>query len=48
MLFKGFNPSLIKKINELLNSINKKYDVIECQEGLLTKEHDKYVKLKRS
>jgi chromosome segregation ATPase len=47
-LFKGLNPKKIEKIRELVISINEKYDVVECQEELLTKEHDKYVKLKKA
>jgi hypothetical protein len=46
--FKGLNPSQIKKINELVSSINENDDVFECQEELFTKEHDKYVKLEKA
>jgi hypothetical protein len=48
------NPSLLfqclspKKINELVSSIDEKNDALECQEELLTKEHDKYVKLEKA
>jgi hypothetical protein len=48
LLFKGLNPSQIKKINELVSSINQKDDVLECQEDLLIKEHEKYVKLEKA
>jgi hypothetical protein len=47
VLFKGLNPSQIKKKNELVSSINEKDDVLECQEELLTKEHGRYVKLEK-
>jgi hypothetical protein len=30
-----------EKINELIKSLNKKYDVLECQEDLLVKENKK-------
>jgi hypothetical protein len=32
IFFKGFNPSQIKKINELVSFINEKDDVLEFQE----------------
>jgi hypothetical protein len=35
-----------EKINELIKSLNEKYDVLECQEDLLVKENKKIVKLK--
>jgi hypothetical protein len=31
-----------------VSSINEKDDILECQEELLTKEHDKYVKLEKA
>jgi hypothetical protein len=40
--------SIPSKLRKLVISINEKYDVVECQEELLTKEHDKYVKLKKA
>jgi hypothetical protein len=43
LLFKDLSQKQIDKINELVSSINEKDDVLECQEELLTKEHDKYV-----
>jgi hypothetical protein len=36
-----------KKINELIESINEKDDLLECQEDLLVKENKKFVKLKK-
>jgi hypothetical protein len=36
----------IKKINELIETINEKDDILECQEDLLIKENKKFVKLK--
>jgi hypothetical protein len=35
-----------KKINELIKTINKKDGILECQEDLLVKENNKFVKLK--
>jgi hypothetical protein len=35
-----------KKINEFIKTINKKDDILECQEDLLIKENKKIVKLK--
>jgi hypothetical protein len=37
-----------KKINELIETINKKDDLLECQEDLLVKENKKFVKLKNA
>jgi hypothetical protein len=37
-----------KKINELIESINEKDDLLECQEDLFVKENKKYVKLKNA
>jgi predicted nuclease with TOPRIM domain len=37
-----------KKINELIETINKKDDLLECQEDLLIKENKKIVKLKNA
>jgi hypothetical protein len=48
LLFQGLSKKQIDKINELVTSINEKNDVLECQEELLTKEHDKYVKLEKA
>jgi hypothetical protein len=48
LLFKGLSQKQIDKINELVSSINEKDDILECQEELLTKEHDKYVKLEKA
>jgi hypothetical protein len=35
-----------KKINELIETINEKDDILECQEDLLVKENKKFIKLK--
>jgi hypothetical protein len=35
-----------EKINELIKTINKKDEILECQEDLLVKENKKFVKLK--
>jgi 5'(3')-deoxyribonucleotidase len=37
-----------KKLNELIETINKKDDLLECQEDLLIKENKKFVKLKNA
>jgi hypothetical protein len=38
----------IKKINELIETINEKDDLLECQEDLLVKETKKIIKLKNA
>jgi hypothetical protein len=35
-----------KKLNEFIETINEKDDLLECQEDLLIKENKKFVKLK--
>ena len=37
-----------KKINESIETINEKDDLLECQEDLLIKENKKFVKLKNA
>jgi serine phosphatase RsbU (regulator of sigma subunit) len=37
-----------KKLNELIETINEKDDLLEYQEDLLVKEHKKFVKLKNA
>ena len=37
-----------KKLNELIETINENYDLLECQEDLLIKENKKFVKLKNA
>jgi hypothetical protein len=37
-----------KKLNELIETINEKDDLLECQEDLLVKENKKFVKLKNT
>jgi hypothetical protein len=37
-----------KKLNELIETINEKDDLLECQEDLLAKENKKFVKLKNA
>jgi hypothetical protein len=34
------------KINELVNSINEKDELLECQEDILIRENENFVKLK--
>jgi hypothetical protein len=37
-----------KKINELIESINEKDDLLECQEDMLVKENKNFVKMKKA
>jgi hypothetical protein len=45
-LFANLNMDQKKKLNELIETINEKDDLLECQEDLLVKENKKFVKLK--
>jgi transcription initiation factor IIF auxiliary subunit len=47
-LFANLNMEQKKKINELIETINEKDDLLECQEDLLVKENKKFVKLKNA
>jgi hypothetical protein len=47
-LFANLTKNQKKKINELIESINEKDDLLECQEDLLVKENKKFVKLKNA
>jgi hypothetical protein len=47
-LFANLTKDQKKKINELIESINEKNDLLECQEDLLVKENKKFVKLKNA
>jgi hypothetical protein len=47
-LFANLTKSQKQKINELIESINEKDDLLECQEDLLVKENKKIVKLKNA
>jgi transcription initiation factor IIF auxiliary subunit len=47
-LFANLTMEQKKKINELIETINKKADLLECQEDLLVKENKKFVKLKNT
>jgi chromosome segregation ATPase len=47
-LFANLTTDQTKKINELIESINEKDDLLECQEDLLNKENKKFVKLKNA
>jgi chromosome segregation ATPase len=47
-LFAYLTKDQKKKINELIESINEKDDLLECQEDLLVKENKKFVKLKNA
>jgi hypothetical protein len=45
-LFANLNMEQKKKLNELIETINEKDDILECKEDLLVKENKKFVKLK--
>jgi hypothetical protein len=45
-LFTNITTDQKEKINELIETINEKDDILECQEDLLVKENKKFVKLK--
>jgi hypothetical protein len=45
-LFANLTKEQKKKINELIETINEKDDILKCQEDLLVKENKKFVKLK--
>jgi transcription initiation factor IIF auxiliary subunit len=45
-LFANLTKDQKKKINELIESVNEKDDLLECQEDLLVKENKKFFKLK--
>jgi hypothetical protein len=47
-LFANLTKSQKQKINELIESINEKDDLLECQEDLLVKKNKKFVKLKNA
>jgi hypothetical protein len=47
-LFANLNMEQKKKLNELIETINEKDDLFECQEDLLVKENKKFVKLKNA
>jgi hypothetical protein len=47
-LFANLTKDQKKKINELIETINEKDDLLECQEDLLVKENNKFVKLKNA
>jgi hypothetical protein len=46
-LFANLTMDQKKKLNELIETINEKDDLLECQEDLLVKENKKFVKLKK-
>jgi chromosome segregation ATPase len=47
-LFANLTKDQKKKINELIESINEKDDILKSQEDLLVKENKKFVKLKNA
>jgi chromosome segregation ATPase len=47
-LFGNLSMEQKKKLNELIETINEKDDLLECQEDLLVKENKKIVKMKNA
>jgi uncharacterized phage infection (PIP) family protein YhgE len=47
-LFANLTMDQKKKLNELIETINEKDDLLECQEDLFVKENKKIVKLKNA
>jgi hypothetical protein len=47
-LFANLTKDQKKYINELIETIDEKGDILECQEDLLVKENKKFVKLKNA
>jgi hypothetical protein len=47
-LFANLTKDQKKNINELIETINEKDDLLECQEDLLVKENKKFIKLKNA
>jgi hypothetical protein len=47
-LFKGLDIAKVEKINELIDALNEKDRLIEKQEDILYKEHDKFVSVQKS
>jgi hypothetical protein len=47
-LFANLSMDQKKKLNELIETINEKDDLLECQEDLLVKENKKFLKLKNA
>jgi hypothetical protein len=48
ILFKGLDRSKVDKINELIVVINEKDRLLEKQDGLIFKERDKFVSVKKT
>jgi hypothetical protein len=47
-LFANLTMDQKKKLNKLIETINEKDDLLECQEDLLVKKNKKFVKLKNA
>jgi hypothetical protein len=47
-LFKGLDRAKVEKINELIDALNEKDRLLERQEDILYKEHDKFVSVQKS
>jgi hypothetical protein len=47
-LFKGLDTSKVDKINELIDALNEKDKLLEKQEDILYKEHDKFISVQKS
>jgi hypothetical protein len=47
-LFKGLDRAKVEKINELIDALNEKVRLLEKQEDILYKEHDKFISVQKS
>jgi hypothetical protein len=47
-LFKGLDRTKVDKINELIDALNEKDRLLENQEDILYKEHDKFISVQKS
>jgi hypothetical protein len=47
-LFNGLDRAKVEKINELIDALNEKDRLLEKQEDILFKEHDKFVSVQKS
>jgi vacuolar-type H+-ATPase subunit H len=47
-LFKGLDRAKVDKNNELIDALNEKDRLLEKQEDILYKEHDKFVSVQKS
>jgi hypothetical protein len=47
-LFKGLDRTKVDKINELIDDVNEKHRLLEKQEDILYKEHDKFINVQKA